>query len=113
MHVTEPRVRTWIWVQMALRMGDRDGRPGVVLRRGDADAGDILVVLRGREGMTVISRVRVGEGDVAWIRATGAAAIEQEAVDAYVDRRVARDPDLWVLEFEAPDLSPPFPARLL
>ena len=111
--MSEPRIKAKMWVQMALRMGDIDGRPGAVLRRGDPDAGGVLVVLRGRTGLSVLSQVRAGEGDVAWMQATGAAAVSQEAVDAYVDRQVGRDPDLWVLEFEAPDLRPPFEARII
>lgn len=111
--MAEPRVKAKLWVQMALRMGDVDGRPGAVLRNGDPDAGGVLVVLRGREGLCVLSQVRIGEGDVSWMRATGAAAVTQDQADAYVARQVGRDPDLWVLEFEAPDLLPPFEARIV
>ena len=32
---------------------------------------------------------------------------------AYVERRVKVDPDLWVLEFEAPDLLPPFEGEIV
>ena len=109
----EPRVKAKLWVQMALRLGDGDGRPGAVLRRGDPDAGGILVVLRGRDGFVVLSQVRAGEGDVSWMRGTGPAAVDQDAADAYVARQTLRDPDLWVIEFEAPDLLPPFAARIL
>lgn len=111
--MAEPRVKAKLWVQMALRMGDVDGRPGAVLRSGDADAGGILVVLRGREGLCVLSQVRTGEGEASWMRATGPAAVAQEAADAYVARQVDRDPDLWVLEFESPDLLPPFEAKIV
>jgi hypothetical protein len=98
---------------MALRMGDLNGRPGAVLRKGDADGGGVLVVLRGREGLCVLSQVRATDGAAAWMRATGAAAVGQDTTDAYVARQVRFDPDLWVLEFEAPDLLPPFEAKLV
>ena len=98
---------------MALRLADRDGRPGMVLRKGDADSGGVLVVLRGREGMMVLSQVRAADGALAWMRGTGAAPVDQETVDAYVSRQVRFDPDLWVVEFEAPDLLPPFEAKLV
>ena len=111
--MSEPRVKAKLWVQMALRMGDLDGRPGAVLRRGDADAGGVLVVLRGRNGLSVLTQVRAGEGGVSWLRALGADAAPQDEVDAYVARQIERDPDLWVLEFEAPDLLPPFEARIV
>ena len=44
--MTEPRVKVGLWVSAALRMADRAGRPGAVLRKGDADAGGVLAVLR-------------------------------------------------------------------
>lgn len=111
--MAEPRVKARLWVQMALRLGDADGRPGAVLRSGDPDAGGILVVLRGREGLSVLSQVRTGEGDVSWLRATGPGPVDQDAADAYVARQVKRDPDVWVVEFEAPDLLPPFEGRIV
>jgi hypothetical protein len=35
--MAEPRLKAGLWVKMALRMADLDGRAGVVLRKGDAD----------------------------------------------------------------------------
>jgi hypothetical protein len=111
--MAEPRLKAGLWVKMALRMADRDGRPGVVLRKGDADSGGILLVLRGRDGLAVLSQVRAADGKQAWMRATGAAPVDQAAADAYVARQVKFDPDLWVLEIETPDLIPPFEAKLV
>ena len=109
----EPRVKAGLWVRMALRMGDLDGRPGMVLRKGDPDSGGVLVVLRGREGLIVLSQVRAADDTVAWMRATGATPVDQDAADAYVARQVRYDPDIWVLEFDAPNLRPPFEAKLV
>jgi hypothetical protein len=111
--MTDPRIKAGIWVSMALRMGNADGRFGAVLRKGDADAGGVLVVLRHDKEISVLSQVRSGEGDLAWMRATGPAPVDQEAADAYIARQVKFDPDLWVIEFEAPDLLPPFDAKLV
>jgi hypothetical protein len=111
--MAEPRVKAGIWVSMALRMGNASGRYGAVLRRGDEDAGGILVVLRGRDGVCVLSQARTAEGEPAWVRGTGPAPVDQDAADAYIARQQKFDPDLWVLEFEAPDLQPPFEARIL
>ncbi|MGA9867312.1 MAG: DUF1491 family protein [Acetobacteraceae bacterium] len=110
--MTEARVKAGLWVSMAVRLADISGRPGAVLRKGDPDSGGILVVLRGREGLCVLSQVRAADAP-AWLRATGAAPVDDAAADAYVARQVGRDPDLWVLEFEAPDLLPPFEAKIV
>ena len=109
----EARVKAGIWVSMALRLADLAGRSGAVLRRGDADSGGILCVLRGRGGLVVLSQVRDAEGRPAWLKGSGASPVDQETADAYVERQVGRDPDLWVVEFETPDFSPPFECRIL
>jgi hypothetical protein len=109
----EPRVKAGIWVSMALRLADIGGRSGAVLRKGDPDSGGVLCVLRGRTGMVVLSQVRDSEGRPAWLRGTGDAPVDDATADAYVARQVKRDPDLWVVEFDAPDLKPPFEGKLL
>lgn len=108
----EARIKAGLWVRAALRLGDAAGRPGAVLRRGDADAGGVLVVLRGQAGLSVLSQVRA-EGEVSWLRATGPDPVDQATADAYVERQVGRDPDLWVVELESPDLLPPFEGRII
>ena len=109
----EPRVKTELWVQAMLRHGAARGRTGMLIRRGDSDAGGVLLVLRGRDGLSVLSQVRAADGASAWLRATGAGAVSEPASDAYIARQIAFDPDLWVVEFEAPDLLPPFEAKVI
>jgi hypothetical protein len=109
----EARVKAGIWVSMALRLADIAGRSGAVLRKGDPDSGGILCVLRGREGFLVLTQVRDAEGRPAWLRGSGATPVDESAADAYVARQVKRDPDLWVVEFDAPDLKPPFEGKIL
>ena len=110
----EARLKAGLWAQAAMRLSDQAGRPAAVLRKGDPDSGGILAVLLGRGGaVSVLAQARDAEGRPAWIRGTGSAPVTQEVADAYVERQVRRDPDLWVLEFESPDLLPPFEARLI
>jgi hypothetical protein len=111
--MSSERLKTGLWVSMALRVGNNSGRYGVVVRRGDADAGGILVLLRAAHGLVVLTQARTPDGAPAWTRGTGAGPVDQAAADAYIARQLKYDPDLWVLEFEAPDLQPPFAATLL
>jgi hypothetical protein len=107
------RIKAGLWVQAALRLGDSASRPGMVVRRGDADAGGVLVVLRARTELVILTRIADPDGGEAWLRATGAAPVAEAEADAYIARRLKSDPDLWVVEFEAPDLLPPFEAKLV
>jgi hypothetical protein len=109
----EARVKAGLWVSMATRMSDMAGRPAAILRKGDPDAGGILCVLLGRGAAMVLAQVRDAEGRAAWMRGTGAAPVPEPEAEAYVARQVARDPDLWVVEFEAPDYVPPFEAKII
>jgi len=111
--MAEARVKARLWVDMALRLGNNQGRYGAVLHRGDDDSGGVLVVLRGRDGNWVLSQIRTAEGDAAWMRATGKGPVDQETADAYVAKQRRYDPDLWVLEFESPDGLPPFDGHIV
>jgi hypothetical protein len=111
--MSEPRLKAALWVQSALRLGDREGQPGLVVRKGDPDAGGILIVLRGRAGLIVLAQTRSGSGQSAWIRGTGLEPVDEAAAEGYVGRQLRIDSDLWVVEFVSPDLIPPFPALIL
>ena len=45
--------------------------------------------------------------------APGSANVDPDAADAYVARQRKFDPDLWVLEFDSPDMLPPFDAKIV
>lgn len=98
--VTEPRIRTALWVQAQLRVCDRDNIPFIVRRKGDVDAGAlVLLVNRGATGMLVLSQTRDNEGRLAWLRPLGAQADEAK-VEEFVAKSIKRDPDIWIIDIE-------------
>ncbi len=109
----EPRIKAGIWVSAVLRLGMREGKPGLVVRKGDPDAGGVLVVLHGRTGDMVLTQFRDMNGELAWMRGTGPEPVREDAADAYVKKQLGYDPDLWVIEFDAPDYLPPFEGKLV
>ncbi|GAN68028.1 DUF1491 family protein [Acetobacter orleanensis] len=112
--MTTPRLRSDIVARALLRQCGQDGRSAMLLKRGDADAGGILVVLLGREDKAVVlSQTRTAAGDAAWLKSSGDTPLSAEKTQTYLDRQLRYDPDLWVLEVEAPDFRPPFEATLL
>jgi hypothetical protein len=96
-----PRLKSSIWVQAQLRLCDQAVIPLVVSRRGDPDAGAVLIKLdRGRDNFVVLARGYSAEGRRVWIRATGDQPVAESEADAYLARQIAFDPDIWVLTVE-------------
>jgi GMP synthase (glutamine-hydrolysing) len=110
----EARLKTKFVVQAAVRLCAQRAVPITVARRGDEDAGTILIKLNRHElGCTVLAQTRSASGDLAWLRATGEAPVDEPTADAYIARQVERDPDVWVVEIEDRDGQPVFSGPVL
>jgi GMP synthase (glutamine-hydrolysing) len=110
----EARLKTKLQIMAAVRLCSVHAIPIMIVRRGDEDAGAILVKVNRRElGFTVLAQTRTGFGDLAWMRATGEVPVDEATADAYIARQVQRDPDLWVVEIEDRDARPIFAGRIL
>lgn len=98
----EPRLKTGLWVKALVRRCDLAAIAIAVVSRGDDDSGSVLIKLNGlEEGCSVLVQARGPEGELLWMRATGAAAVAEAEADAYISRQRRRDPDLWVVEIES------------
>jgi hypothetical protein len=109
----EPRLKTRLQVLAAVRLCTVHAIPMTIARHGDDDAGTILIKLNQRDNrFMVLAQMRTGAGDLAWLRATGEAPVDEAAADAYIARQVQRDPDLWVVEIEDRDGRQIFAGRI-
>ncbi len=98
-----PRLRTELRVQARIRQCATAGVTAVLVRRGDPDAGAVLLKVNGfQAGCRVYARVTTGLGEPGWAAGTGADPVPEPDADAYISRQVSRDPDLWVVEIEDP-----------
>lgn len=99
------RLATGFWVRALLRRFAADGSSAMVLKKGDEDAGSVLIVLRDRHGGEAVLREEGGKEGPGWIRAdpgSGPGALED-----YLERQRRYDPDLWLVEIEVPDAAAP------
>ena len=102
--MTEPRLKTDFWIRTQIRLCDIFFIPAVVARRGDSDAGQVMIKRNLLNGtFEVFARTTDLDGDRAWRLATGPDPVDGAAADAVIAREANFDPDLWVLEIEDRD----------
>lgn len=78
--------------------------PAVVRRRGDNDAGSILILVDRLDGTSfVLSQIRDADGSRNWLKVTGEMPVAYAKSEEYISRRAKTDPDIWVLEIEDRD----------
>ena len=107
--MSDPRLKSKILVQAGTRLCSQRAIPAMVTRRGDPDAGAVYIKINGFErGCAVLSQIRMQDGRLAWLRATGEGTVSEGDADAYIERQEKVDPDLWVLEVEDRDGRNPF-----
>jgi hypothetical protein len=92
---------TGLWVMAQVRLCDRAFIPATVVRRGDNDAGTVLLKLNRFEGgVTVYAQASSSGAEPVWSKGTGPNPVSEAEADAYIERQVKYDPDVWVLEIE-------------
>jgi hypothetical protein len=96
-----PRLASRIEVSALLRRIEGQGGTGVVVAKGDGEAGAILLLLAERGvPKTLLERVLDVSGSYRW-QAAGPHNIEgYEEVNAYTQRRRRIDDDLWIVELD-------------
>jgi hypothetical protein len=88
-------------VSATLRRCHSENTPAFLVRRGDAERGTILLKLnRLAGGIELWSQIRNLDGEVSWLQALQAQAVGESEANAYVEKAIGRDPDLWVVEVE-------------
>lgn len=95
-------LKTEIWASALIRRASIAGAFAGVVRRGDGDAGAVLVKVATLDGRArLYGPARNGEGERIWLDLSAGSLGDVEAdVDAYARKRAAGDPDLWIIEVE-------------
>ena len=98
-----PRLTSQTLVSALLRRVSGAGGTGAVLRRGDEQAGTVLLLCADRGVTTgLMERVPDLAGGYRWVECGPEDRSDAPALSAYLDRRHARDPDLWIVELDIP-----------
>ena len=98
--VTELLLSSDLWVSALIRRAGIGGANAVVVRKGDARAGTVIIKAYDTSNRTarLYSEAFGTDGERLWIQPV-TSEFESE-LDAYIQRQVGYDSDLWVVEIE-------------
>lgn len=99
--MSEPRLKTRLLVQAILRRYDQEAIPAYIRRKGDPDAGTVLLKIAvSRDRAVILSQARDADGRAGWLRTGGEQALSDQEAEAAIEKAIRRDPDLYVIEIE-------------
>jgi hypothetical protein len=112
--MSDDRLPTDLWVMLHLRRCSAEGIPAMLVRRGAAQGGTVLLKINQLEaGCRVLTQARDLDGQLGWLPALGGQLVAESEADGYIARAVGRDPDLWVVEVEDRQGRHPFEGKIL
>jgi len=95
-----PRLISAIQVKAVIRRAELAGAHAFLVRRGQQEAGALFLKLSRLDGtFTVLNQARRGDGELVWTKPLGDSS-DESAVNAYLDKQLRFDPDIWILEIE-------------
>ena len=78
----------------------------MVLAKGDATAGSILVVTLEKGRITgIFERILSPSDNYVWTPISPQAIEDKEKIENFLARKRQRDPDLWIIELDIPDTA--------
>lgn len=97
----EPRLPAHVEVSALIRRTQAEGGFAMVLRRGDDDAGTLLVVVTegGRNGRAY-ERMPLPDGTRGWHCSKSQDPESPMDFEEWLDRRKRQDSDLWLVELD-------------
>ena len=109
----DDRLPSELWIMAHVRRSNGEGTPAMVARRGETSGGLLLLKLNQLEqGCKVLSQARDLDGKMGWMAAFEGRLVPEAEADAYIERAVSRDPDLWVVEIEDRQGRHPFEGKV-
>ncbi len=112
--MSDDRLPTHIWVMAHIRRCMDANIPAMIIHKGEASSGTLLIKLNLLEGSCrVLSQARDIDGNLGWLGAFKADLVAEAEADAYIARAISRDPDLWVVEIEDRQGVNPFDGKII
>jgi hypothetical protein len=105
----EARVKTGLLVQAGIRYCQGKLLSAMLRRRGDADAGALLIKVSRLDGSAALfARVTSFSGGTEWQRSSGENWLPDAEIEQRLESEIRFDPDIWIVEVENPSGQNPF-----
>ena len=96
-------LKSHLWVQAQIRICDINCLSAVVIRRGDDDAGAVIIKIdKLANKINIFHQVRTSNGSRAWMSVRDKSDFTEEDAANYISNCCKLDPDIWVLEIVDP-----------
>ena len=97
----QARVKAELWIKAHIRKCNAQAIPATVVRRGDDQAGALIIkVNQLGPGCAVLVPANTLDGGRKLRWALGENLVPESEADAYIEKQLNMDPDIWVLEIE-------------
>ncbi len=111
--MTDDRLPTALWVEAHLQILTQKGVPYYIPNKGAYASGTVMLKINGLEaGCLVLQQQRDLDGEMGWMALFKGETVAESEADAYIQRAIDRDPDVWVIEIEDRDLKNPFEGKV-
>ncbi len=103
--MSEPRLKSELWIKAHIRKCGIYNIPVMVVRRGDDTAGNLIIKLNllGKGFQVLKPETDWQTNKRIWRLATGEDLVDEATADTYIDRQISYDQDIWVIEIEDRD----------
>jgi hypothetical protein len=99
------RLKSELWVKAYLRRCQHEGVAAVLVRRGDADAGAIYIKISRLDGTAKLfgpapAGLEEAREERRWQPCLEREPAPEAEADAYLERQIGFDPDIWIVVVE-------------
>jgi hypothetical protein len=99
------RLKSELWIKAYLRRCRSEGADAVLVRRGDTDAGAIYIKVSRLDGTALLygpapAGLEEAREDRRWQPCLKPEPAPEPAVDAYLERQIGFDADIWIVAVE-------------
>ncbi len=112
--MSDDRIPTEVWVTAHVRQCSAKGIPVYIAHKGALAAGTVMVkIVLPQKKCRLFNQARDMDGNMGWMDIYEGEAVDESRADQYIQRAIARDPDVWVVEIEDASGKNPFEGKTL